>query len=560
MRFSSFGDVVRRYFAILFRWGWLIVLTTVVAGGVAYGISIRLTPIYQASVKLLINQAPATKSADLASVMTSERLAQTYAQIATMKSVLDTVIDDLDLPTKAEIMRESIQVNPLQDTQLIQIDYEDPNPEMAASVLNYLVDVFIEQNRIMQEDRFIVSKNNLIKQLDEINERIRVTSMSLEGLEDSLEDQETRTRTEASLAEYRRIYSSLLLSFEQVRLAEAQSTSTLIPVERARVPVKPILPTIPLNTIVSAILGAIISIAAAFTIEALDSTIKSPDDIQRHLGLPVLAFIARYNQEVAMIADNEPRAPVSEAFRSLRTNLTYASVDRPLTTLLVTSPSPSDGKSTIATNLSIVIAQGGSRVILIDADLRRPKIHQIFKIRNRMGMTSLFVQTHLNLDGSLQKTSVEGLSLLTAGEIPPNPSELLGTERFNEILENAKTNADVIVIDSPPVMAVTDSAVLARKVDGVLLVIKPGTTNQAAAKQAVEQLRRVGANLLGVVLNEVETGRFQYQKYRYQGYYYSYNYNHQDNDSGVSTRKKNGLKWKRDKTGNKEKVSPAKPG
>ena len=542
------SDEIRQYLSLVFEWGWLLILMTVLAGVVAYSWSVRLNPIYQASAKILINQAPATRSADYASVMTSQRLTQTYAQIITTKRVLETVIDDLDLTYSSETLRKAIQVEPVIDTQLIQVYLEDENPEIAVDTLNHLVDVFIEQNRSMQEGRFSESKNNLSNQLEQIGTQMREANQELDQLENQAEDQAERARIEASIAEYRQVYSSLLLSFEQVRLAEVQSTSSLIPVERAVVPTSPIRPRILLNTIAASLAGLILGIGIAYIIQALDDSIKSADDIHKHLGLPVLGFVARYEEGMKLITATEPRSPIAEAFRSLRTNLQFASVDHPIRTILVTSPSPSDGKSTIAANLSTVIAQGGFKVTLLDGDLRRPNIHKVLGIANRLGLSTLFVQPDLEITDILQESKIEGLSVLTAGEIPPNPSELLGSEKFISILENIKERTDIVVIDSPPVMAVTDSAVLAPRVDGVLLVIKPGTTNLAASKQAVEQLNHVGANILGVVLNELEVSRARSKYYHYNGYYYAYHYYDQENGSKSRWGKKNGASLRREKT------------
>jgi capsular exopolysaccharide synthesis family protein len=161
-------------------------------------------------------------------------------------------------------------------------------------------------------------------------------------------------------------------------------------------------------------------------------------------------------------------------------------------------------------------------VVLVDADLRRPNLHRILDLANRKGVSTLFVQPKLNLDGSLQPTAVPNLFVLPAGDVPPNPSELLGSAKMFEIIGRVKDHADLVIIDTPPIMAVTDSAVLAPRVDGVILVVKPGSTNLGAAKQSVEQLRRVGANILGVVLNEVAINRSRYRYYRYKGYYYHY--------------------------------------
>jgi non-specific protein-tyrosine kinase len=540
MKSNSFSDEARRYLTLFQQWAWLLALCTILAAGVAYLVSVRMTPIYRASAKVLINEAPATKSTDYSSVLTSGRLAQTYSQILITQRVLNKVIQVSDLNISVEELRDAIDVQPVRETQLIEIHFENPDPALSAKALNQLVEIFIQENQNMQANRFSESKENLSSQLEEIDLRIRQENDALNQLGDSPENTDERARLEATLTQNRQIYSSLLLSFEQVRLAEAQSISSLFPVEKARIPKDPVSPRVLLNTILAASIGFLIGFGIAFLIEALDDSLKTSEDVQKYLGLSVLGYVSHHDKQVKIVAADEPRSPVSEAFRALRTNLRFASVDRPVKSILVTSPSPADGKSTVAVNLGVVLAQLGKQVTIIDGDLRRPNVHKMMGLSNRAGVTSLFVQSDTQLAEVLLDTRVERLRILTSGEIPPNPSELLGSERFRKILASVKELSDVVIIDSPPLMAVTDSAVLAPHVDGVILVIKPGSTNLAASQEAVEQLRRVGANMLGVVLNEVDISRSRYKYYRYHGYDNSYLYSDEKDE-------KNGFRLKRDK-------------
>jgi len=173
---------------------------------------------------------------------------------------------------------------------------------------------------------------------------------------------------------------------------------------------------------------------------------------------------------------------------------------------MITNADSSEGKTTVAVNLSVVLDQGGKRVTLIDADMRHPSIHKRLDNPNRPGLSSLFVLGDETLNGSVQKTRIENLAMITSGDLPPNPSELLGSQKMRQILGQAKRISDIIVIDTPPIMAVTDAAVLCAKVDGVLLVVEPGKTGLASARYTVEQMQWVGASLLGVVLNNLDMG------------------------------------------------------
>ncbi|NMC14047.1 MAG: polysaccharide biosynthesis tyrosine autokinase [Chloroflexi bacterium] len=520
---KPFSDELRQYIGLIWRWLWILIFATILAGILAFFISKRMTPVYQASTTLLINEAPSNRATDYSSILTSERLARTYSEMLTKKPVLETVISNLVLDLEVKDLQKMINVELVRDTQLINIVVEDIDAVRAANIANELIKVFTDQTSSLQASRYASSKQNLEIQLARIDEQIQSTSDALAALPDIPSNKSERDRLETVLTQYQQTYASILQSYEQVRVAEAGSYSNVVQVEPATIPNQPIKPRVAMNTILAMLGGFLLTVGTVFLIESLDDTIRGPDDITRTVKLPVLGLILKHDtQDGKLVTLDQPRAPVAESFRSLRTNLQYASVDTPIRTLLVTSPSPSEGKTTIAANLGIVLAQSGRKVVLIDADLRRPRVHKIFNVANRYGMSNIFVQSSISLDGSLQKTEIENLLIMPSGELPPNPSELLGSGKMFEILSLIKEQADFIIIDSPPIMAVTDSAVLAPRVDGVLLVVKPGVTKQAVAAQAVEQLTRVNANILGVVLNEVDFSKSRTSYYQYKGYYYSY--------------------------------------
>jgi capsular exopolysaccharide synthesis family protein len=519
---TTFSEDIYRYFNIIWRRFWIIALLTILFGVSAFLISKRMTPIYQATTTVLINEAPATKTTDYTAIVTSERLAQTYAQLMSKQPVLERVITELDLPLTPAQLKERMFIQPVNDTTLIEVRVDDPDPERAALITNTIVDEFSKQNQELQASRYAATKTSLEEQLDRLNESIQKIESDLLALEDTGNNQSDRDRLEANQAQNRQTYTYLLQSYEQVRLVEAQSTSNIVQVEPATTPGAPIRPRIIVNTSIAALIGFLIAIGGILLVEALDDTLKGPDEITSQLGLPVLGIIPKHEiTEGAPITVTHPRSPVTEAFRTLRTNIQYASVDRHIQSLLITSPSPAEGKSTVAVNFGVVLAQNGRSTIVLDADLRRPRVHKVLGVLNKKGLSNLFVMNQFKLEDYLLPTSTENLSVLTAGDLPPNPSELLGSERMQIILQNLKDKVDYTVIDSPPVMAVTDSAVLAPKVDGVLLVVKPGETQLAIAKKTVEMLRRGDVHLLGVVLNEVN---MRHSRYYYKGYYYSGRY------------------------------------
>jgi capsular exopolysaccharide synthesis family protein len=212
------------------------------------------------------------------------------------------------------------------------------------------------------------------------------------------------------------------------------------------------------------------------------------------------------NGSSPLIALRDPRAPAAEAYRTLRTNIQFSSLDKPLRTLLATSTAPDEGKSTTLANLAITIAQAEQRVILVDCDLRRPTLHALFDLPNEVGLTSMILAE--DAPPPLQETAVPGLSLLSSGPLPPRPADILGSRRMEAAIERLRDAADIVLFDTPPVVVVTDAVVLATKVDGVLLVFQAGRTSRERARRARQILEKVKANIVGVVLNnaEVEQG------------------------------------------------------
>jgi capsular exopolysaccharide synthesis family protein len=271
-----------------------------------------------------------------------------------------------------------------------------------------------------------------------------------------------------------------------------------------------------------------LSMGAVFLIEYLDDTLKTPDDVKA-LGMTTLGAVARSPDGKAagiLVTNQVGHSSIAEAYRMLRTNIQFSDVDQRIASLLITSPGSTEGKSTTVANLGIVMAQAGQRVIVVDSDLRRPVLHKLLELPNDRGLTNMLVEGAATTDGWLQETGVENLRAVTSGPLPPNPSELLGSARMRELVARLEAEADLVLFDSPPVMAVTDAAVLAQEVDGTLLVVDCGDTRRKGTEQALGTLNQVGANVLGLVLNKVDL--------TWGGYYYYYYYSgyHSDNGRG----------------------------
>jgi non-specific protein-tyrosine kinase len=310
------------------------------------------------------------------------------------------------------------------------------------------------------------------------------------------------------------------------------------------------------NVLMGSVVGGFLMGAIVFAIEFLDDTLKTPEDVNHHLQVPVIGLIGKMDlprsrdgdhHSGVFVAEN-PLLPITEAFRTLRTNLDFAGVNQPLKTLLITSASPSEGKTTIAANLAAVMAQGERRVILIDADLRRPTVHRNMGIANRKGLSDLF-RNQTEISNVISSWGDPPIVVITSGGLPPNPTELLSSEKMETILAELKDKSDIVILDTPPAI-VADPIVLAAVVDGVLLVIEPGKTKIGAAQVLMEQLERAGARVVGAVLNSISRRRsgYYYSKYHYySSYYYSRGNDRYFGNNGKIPRKKRIRKPKEEK-------------
>ncbi len=525
---------LRQYAQLARRWLWLVVVCTLAAASAAYFVSRNSTPVYQASVKLLVNQSSTANQINLAyqDILMSQQLARTYANLLSDRPVVEETARRLNLPTDEKTLARlqgSISVTPIRDTQLMEVRVEGENPELIALIANTLPEVFIARNQQFQLGRVLGLKTSLENEIANVQEDIARTQASLA----SATDEAQRQRYETSLAQYRSTLSSLVNNYQQLRLAEVQATNNLVVVKPAVVPTTPIRPRTMTNTLLAAVVGAMIAIGAAFLVEYLDDTVKSPDDVSRITGLSTLGAIARLKDASAqrqLIAWSHTKAPEAEAYRTLRTNIQFSSVDKPIRTLVVTSSGPSEGKSTTSANLAIVMAQTGQRIVVVDTDLRRPVLHKVFGVPNNVGITTaLLAGQDVDLDAYLQPTEIDNLFVMASGPIPPNPSELLGSQRMKRIIEQLAEGADVVIFDTPPALVVTDAAVLGRQVDGVLLVADAGGTREQALAHAVGELQKTGANVIGIVLNRLDS--------RSRGYYYYYYYYYYTDESGQRRRR-----------------------
>ena len=301
-------------------------------------------------------------------------------------------------------------------------------------------------------------------------------------------------------------------------------------VESAEAPDSPVSPNLRLNILLAVVVGFILAGGLALLLEYLDDTVKSPDDVKTVAGLPVLGEVGRWRSqkgEIHLVKRGE-RAGEREAYSMLRTNVRFSTLSKSVQVILVTSTNANEGKSTTAANLAVAVAETGKKVALVDADLRRPSLHRAFGLENRVGLTSALLKD-ASLDGDvLRPAPFYTLSLMTSGPLPPNPAELLEWEGFDALLERLKREVDLVILDSPPVLAVADARILAAKADATILVIDTGRTRAGAVRKALQALATANADVLGVVLNKVRKSSGSYDNY--------YDYSAEDDSSDSTTK------------------------
>jgi len=370
-------------------------------------------------------------------------------------------------------------------------------------------------NSLRNEYKLSLAKEEqLRKQLDEL--RLRLSEINKKAIQYRL----LQRQAESS----RQMFDMLVKRLKETSLVEDIKTSNIRIIDKARSNSNPINIRRG-NSVKKAIgVGLVLGIALALMLEYLDNTVKLPDEIKNYLKIPFLGPIPAFDIEDDMngisgelITEHGPKSTTSESFRGIRTSILFSSADIDPQVLISTSAAPSEGKTLFGANLAVAMAQAGSRVLLVDCDMRRPRVHTLFKVPRDMGIANLLVGT-VTLEEAVIETPIKNLFLIPSGPVPPNPSEIIGSNKMISLIEVLRKDYDRIIFDTPPVSAVTDAAVLAPRVDGVILVIRSGVTPRQLVENALTKLRAVNAHIYGAVLNGVETSRESY--YYYQNYYY----------------------------------------
>ncbi|MEZ4656443.1 MAG: polysaccharide biosynthesis tyrosine autokinase [Caldilineaceae bacterium] len=508
---------LRKVIAITLRWWWLLALATGAGLGVGYGVSAVQEPVFEATTTLLVGQSIQSAQLDTRDIAASEQLARTYAQIARLQPILQEVVEALDLPVGWQALASRVRVSPVEATQLLKITAEAGSPAEAQRIADKIAETLILRSPDGQQSQAVDnSLPFMTARLADLQTNIEKGQQRVTELEAAVLEANSAEKVESIQRELNTV-QNLIIGWESnytQLLTLSQSgggANSLTVVEPAQADLSPIRPRTALNMLLLGVVGAGLALGAIFLLEQFDNRVRTADDLKLYFGQQPLGTIGKFKESGhagKLISSRDPSSAIAEAYRMIRTNILFMSPERQCKSILFTSPSTGEGKSYTVANLAITMAQAGMKTIIVDANLRNPMQNEIFYIPHVIGshaggLTELLYLPEIQTEMFLRNVGVPNLQVLTSGAIPPNPAELLGSKRMDELLCCLSKQAEIVLIDSPAAVSVTDAAVLANRVDGVVMVAKASHTRRNELEQAIQNVQKADAKFLGVVLSQV---------------------------------------------------------
>jgi succinoglycan biosynthesis transport protein ExoP len=486
------------------RWAIPVVLITLVGGLVAYAVTKRITPIYEAQATVLVVAGPQQAGSNTGVALSNDQITTTAASLMTEPPILQKVINDLKLSATTDQLARQVTATPVTNAQLVTVTAKDPNPAVATRIANALSSDFVGQVTQQNSQRVNQAGAALEGQITALTATLNTEESQLARAQGRNQD---TTALTAEIANNSSLLTTLTANYGTFKATQAQNLETVSIAAPASQPTKPASPVLALNFALGLIAGLLVGLGIAALAEYLDQGLDSAEDVQDRLGVPCLAIVPRFNSRPGARRDQHHEERARESYRRLRTNLLFSELDTPLKTIVVTSARPGEGKTRTASNLAVALASSEKSVLLVDADMHRPNLHRIFNKPITQGLSEMLLLAsptgHPVLNGS-HETSYANLSILTSGVLPPNPSELLASQRSKLLIHGLEKQRDILIVDTPPAHALTDALSVAAHSSGVILVVESGKTNADQALAVIESLRSVGARVLGVVLNKAK--------------------------------------------------------
>lgn len=515
---------LRDYLNVIRARRGVIILATVIVASVALVVSLIQPSVYEAEAKVLISEKD-TGAALLGTVIPElssqpERALQTQVQLVEVRPVAEATIKQLNLEMTADELLADVTVASVGQTNIVSIKAQADSPEQAADIANSMAEQYVEASRARK-------RASIKEAADEVEQRLEQARADILALGRRLQASGRSDELAAELQIATGTYTTLAEQLEQLRINERLESGSGTVVQEAVPTASPVSPQPLRNATIGFAIGLGFGLGMAFLYEYLDNTIKSSDEAERVYGAPVLAIVPldriEKGQKRRLTIVDAPGSSAAEAYRVLRNSIDFVNFEHNLKTLLVTSATPSEGKSTVSSNLAASLAQAGKKVVLVSCDFRRPTTDQFFGVNNMIGLADVLLGTH-TLKAALQQPGDDRLLVLTAGKMPPNPSELLASTKMKDVLDSLSEWADWVIVDTPPVLAVADPVSVARWADGVLMVSKAGESTKEAALKACEYLGKVGARIIGVAVWGLDESKAQpgYGYGYYTGGYYYY--------------------------------------
>lgn len=502
---------LRRYWNVVRRWWWLPLLGLLIGAGVGYLFSKQIKPVYRAEAYLYVNPVQTPGSPNVTDFNYAQTLAYSYSQLLRSRPILDDIGREFGVSVKTE----NIIVTPVPGAQFLSIVVIDPDPARAAAIANRLSDTLVRRTQDTRTQSVQTVRQQVDQDLNDARQRVTTASNRLDQL------RATPTTSGDSLAETLRLhdellqdqetYRTLLAMQQRMQLEQLQAGSSLTVTNRADIPTMP-QPSAALATILRfGLIGLLALLGLAVLIEFFDDRFRDPEELRRRYNLVPLAVLdfAQSRSTRLLIDPVRPRSDrLTEALRLLRTNLEFAATGQPLV-VCISSALRNEGKSTVVANLSIAEAQAGKRVILIDADLRDPSLHQFFDLGNDHGLSTVLAHSPHNDRVPLQDGPL-GMKILTSGPRPSNPTELLGSHQLIALLRELQGQADIILLDTAPILPFADTLALQGAVPAIVLVLDMRRTGAKVLEQMLTALEQTPAKVLGAVLNKDQQRRGTY--------------------------------------------------